>query len=107
VAQSTELVALSFNGTWSEARGFTGNSRAEKFFFKDMPLASDIAMSTNYHAKHASAAMDADGKVHVLGTIEALSTFGSSSLERLGGRDYKVTSIGNVAQPSLYVIKWR
>jgi hypothetical protein len=51
--------------------------------------------------------MDADGKVHVLGTIEALSTFGSSSLERLGGRDYKVTSIGNVAQPSLYVIKWR
>jgi len=107
VAQSTELVALSFNGTWSEARGLTGNSRAEKFFFKDMPLASDIAMSTNYHAKHASAAMDTDGKVHLLGTIEALSTFGSSSLERLGGRNYKVTSVGSVGQPSLYVIKWR
>jgi hypothetical protein len=105
VAQSTELVALSFNGTWSEAHGLTGNSRAEKFFFKDMPLASDLSMSTKYHARHASVAMDADGKPHVLGTIEALYTFGSSSLERLGGSDYKVTSIGNVAQPSLYVIK--
>jgi len=108
VADSTELVEVSFDGaSWSPARGLTGNARAEKFFFKDLHRGNDVAVSTRYHAKHASAAMDAMGNVSLVGTISAYSVFGSGSLERYSGTTYKVTTVGSVAHPSLYVVQWR
>ncbi len=107
VADSTELVALSFDGSaWSSARGLTGNARAEKFFFKDMAR-GDVAVSTRYHAKHASPVIDGAGDVFLLGTIEAYSVFGTGSLERYGGTTYKVNTVGSVAHPSIYVVQWR
>jgi len=108
VADSTELVAVSFNGSkWLSARGLTGNARAEKFFFKDMRRGADVAVSTRYHAKHASAAIDATGNVFLLGTIEAYSVFGVGNLERYSGTTYKVNTVGSVAHPSIYVVQWR
>jgi hypothetical protein len=106
VADSTDVVALTFDGQrWSEPRGLTGNSRAESFFHKDLP-GGDVALMEHYHAKHASLAVDATGKVHALATIDALSTFSSGTHERIGGENFNVTSGASVSQPSLYVLPW-
>jgi hypothetical protein len=105
VADSTELIALSFDGAgWSAPQGLTGNARAEKFSYKETSLATGVGVGTSYHAKHASIALDAQGRPHLLGTISAYSVFGLNGLVSHSGTIYRTTTTGSVAHPSLYVI---
>lgn len=106
VADSTDVAAISFDGTkWSAPRGLTGASRAESFFHKDLP-GGDVGVMTRYHAKHASMAIDARGKVHALVTMDALSSFSSGTHQTIGGQNYNVVSGATVSAPSVYVLPW-
>ncbi len=107
LGNSTDVAALSFDGSkWSAPRGLTGNSRSESFFHKDLP-GGEVAVLERYHARHASLALDAKGRVHALVTINALSTFSTGTYQQSGGRNYNVVSGASVSEPSLYVLPWR
>jgi hypothetical protein len=108
VAQSTEFIAIEFDGaTWLAVKGLTGNSRAEKFFYKDTSALTGVGVGTSYHARHASMAINGQGNIQMLGTISAYTVLGMNGLQSHGGATYRVTSTTSTAQYSLYVIQWR
>jgi hypothetical protein len=108
VADCTDFVAIEFDGhSWLAAHGLTGNARAAQFFYKDTSALTGVGMSTSYHAKHASMAINGQGNIQMLGTISAYTVLGMNGLQSHSGSTYRVTSTTSTAQYSLYVIQWR